>query len=302
MAPIFFTDLLKNLGKPKEAMFGMILGTFINILLDYILIIRFDLELVGAAIATLSGQFCAFLFLYLFARKFPVWKLKLKKIKGSILAFFNIIKTGFTSFLMQLTTLLLLVVHNRLFLHFGNELYVSSFGIIGYAFSAYWLIVNGFVGGTQPILSHNYIKESNNRVRKTLKMTLLFVLIFSTIYSLLFYIFPEQITSIFSQHNSELFNITRTGFRLVMFALPFAGFNVVTTIYFQAIGKNKISIFLAVSRVIFFMIPFILLLPKLLGVNGIYLIIPLSEVFASVISLFFIRYNLKHDIKYIRIK
>ena len=298
MAPIFFTDLLKNLGKPREAMFGMILGTIINIFLDCIFIFKLDLELVGAAMATLTGQFFAFLFLYLFVRRFAVWKIKLKRIKRKFVSSLSILKTGFASFIIQLSTAFLLIIHNHLFLHYGNELYVSSFGIIGYALSAYWLIANGFVGGTQPILSHNYAKDINERVRKTLKLTFLFVISFSVVYSLMFYIFPEQIISIFSKHDHELFNITSQGFKLVMYALPFAGINVISAMYFQAIGKNRISIFLAASRVIFFMIPFIFLLPGLLGVKGVFLIVPLSEVLTSIISIIFIRYNLAHDVTY----
>lgn len=298
MAPIFFADLLKNLGKPKEAMLGMILGTIINIILDFLFIFKLNLELVGAAIATLTGQFFAFLFLYLFVRRFSVWKIKLKRIKRMFVSSFGIIKTGLASFIIQISTAFLLVIHNRLFLHYGNELYVSIFGIIGYALSAYWLIVNGFVGGAQPILSHNYAKDINERVRKALKLTFLFVLSFSIIYSLVFYIFPNQIISIFSKHNIQLFNITNQAFKLVMYAFPFAGINVISVMYFQAIGKNRISIFLASSRIIFFMIPLILLLPGFLGVNGIFLIVPLSEVLTSIISIIFIRYNLANDITY----
>lgn len=302
IAPIFFTDLLKNLGKPKEAMTGMILGTLVNIFLDYILVFRLNLELVGAATATLTGQFVAFLFIFFFVRKFPIWKLKLKKIQHHISSTLNIIKTGFASFIIQLSTMALLLIHNRLFLYYGNELYVSGFGIIGYAFSAYWLIINGFVGGTQPILSHNYAKDINARVRKTLKLTFIFVMIFSITYSLMFYIFPDQIISIFSKHDIQLFNITKHGFKLVMYALPFAGINVVSAMYFQSIGKNKTSIFLAASRVIFFMIPFIFILPQYFGLSGIFLIVPLSEVFTSFISAIFIYHNLKYDVTYFTVQ
>ena len=298
MAPIFFNDLLKNLGHPKLAMMGMILGTVVNIILDYIFIFILDLELVGAAVATLSGQFIAFLFIYFFIRKNHVFKLKLEKAGKNLSMAFKIIKTGCPSFVIQISTMALLLIHNRLFLHYGNELYVSAFGIIGYALSAYWLISNGFVGGTQPILSHNYIKNLNSRVRKTLKLTFIFVISFSLVYSLLFYIFPDQIIAIFSKHDIQLYNITKLGFKLVMYALPFAGINVISAMYFQSIGKNKTSIFLAVSRVVFFMIPLILILPKTLGVNGIFLIIPLSEVFTSVLSITFIYKNLTKDNSY----
>ena len=292
LAPVFLNDLMKNLGKPREAMFAMIAGTITNIILDYVFIFIFDLELVGAALATLTGQLVATIIIVLTIRNHSIWAVKRDRFHSRYMSYLQIMKTGFTSFIIQISTMLLLLVHNRLFLHYGNELYVSSFGIIGYALTAFWLLINGFVGGSQPIISFNYAVELGSRVRKTLKISLIFIILFSTIYSLMFYIFPEQIISIFSQHDPALFNLTRRGFYLVMYALPFAGFNILVAMYYQSIGKSKTSIFLAISRVLFFMLPLILILPKVMGVNGIYLIVPLSEVGTSILSVIFLRYNL----------
>lgn len=292
MAPIFLNDLMKNLGKPKEAMFAMIAGTITNIILDYVFIFIFDLELVGAALATIVGQGVALILIIINIRNHSIWSVKRDKFNSRIRPYLQIIKTGFSSFIIQISTMILLLVHNRLFLFYGNELYVSSFGIIGYALTAFWLLINGFVGGSQPIISFNYAVELGHRVRKTLKISFMAILSFSIIYSILFYIFPEQIISIFSQHDVQLFNLTRRGFYLVMYALPFAGVNILVAMYFQSIGKSKTSIFLAVSRVIFFMLPLILFLPRVMGVDGIYLIVPLSEVGTSIVSIIFLRHNL----------
>ncbi len=292
LAPIFLNDILKNLGKPREAMFAMIVGTFINLFLDYIFIFIFDLKLVGAALATLTGQLVAASIIFLFIKKNSIWKVKRNKYHIKFLSYLNIIKTGFTSFIIQVSTMLILIIHNRLFLQYGHELYVSSFGIIGYVLTAFWLLINGFVGGTQPIICFNHAVDLVHRVRKTIKISFIFIIVFSSLFSILFYIFPEQIISIFSQHNPQLFNITKRGFYLVMFALPFAGINILVAMYFQAIGKSKTSIFLAISRVVVFMVPLIFILPNLFGVNGIYLIVPLSEVGTSIVSIIFIRHNL----------
>ncbi len=292
LAPIFLNDILKNLGKPREAMFAMIAGTITNIILDYIFIFIFNMELVGAAIATITGQLVASLVIFLFIRKHSIWKIKRNKYHLKYMSYLNIIKTGFTSFIIQVSTMLILVIHNRLFLQYGHELYVSSFGIIGYALTAFWLLINGFVSGSQPIISFNHAIASGHRVRKTVKISFVFIIGFSTFFSLLFYIFPEQIISIFSQHDPQLYNITKRGFYLVMYALPFAGINVLVAMYFQSIGKSKTSIFLAVSRVVFFMLPLILILPKMFGVNGIYLIVPFSEVGTAILSILFIKHNL----------
>ena len=300
MAPIFFSELLKNLGKPKAAMIAMICGTVTTIVLDYLLIFLANLEMLGAALATISGQLVAFLLILFFIRSHPLWQVRTAEVKVRLRSYLEILRTGFTSFVIQLSTMALLLVHNRLFLHYGDETYVSSFGIIGYALTAYWLLINGFVGGTQPIVSYNFASSLLGRVRRVLKLNLIFILCFSVLYSLLFYLFPDVIISIFSGRDIGLMVITRRGFYLVMYALPFAGINILAAMYFQAIGKVRTSIFLVVSRVVFFMIPLILILPARLGVNGIYLIVPLSEVGTSLVSMGFLYYNLYRSRTYIQ--
>lgn len=302
MAPIFLSDLLKNLGKPKEAMLAMIAGTLTTIVLDYIFIFLLELEMAGAALATIMGQLMAAFILLLLMRRQPIARVQPNRIRERYRSFLTILKGGLTSFIIQLSTMALLLVHNRLFLLYGNELYVSSFGIIGYALTAFWLLVNGFVGGTQPIVSYNHALNHRARVDNTLRLTFILVTGFSIAYALLFYIFPNQIIGIFSSHDVQLLNLTRKGFFLVMYALPFAGINIQVAMYFQAIGKTKTSAFLSLGRVVFFMIPLLLILPKLFSVNGIYLIVPLSEFFTAILSVAFLRHHQKENKKYIELR
>ena len=302
LAPIFFTELLKNLGKPRAAMASMIAGTLVTIALDYLLIFQADLKMIGAALATLAGQLTAFLLVLFFLRNHPVWKAVSAEGKAAFSSYAGILRAGLPSLVIQLSTMALLLVHNRLFLHYGNELYVSSFGIIGYGLTAYWLLVNGFVGGTQPILSYNHAAGLEARVRKVLKLTLAFVLLFSLSYSLLFYLFPDQIVAVFSGRDASLTEITRRGFFLVMYALPFAGINVLSSTYFQALGKVKSSLFLVLSRGVFFLVPLIFLLPRVFGVTGIYLIVPLSEVGTALLSASFLLAALRKSRRYLQPK
>lgn len=299
MLPIFLGDILKNLGHPRGVMLAMVAGTLVNILLDYVFIFILNLEMAGAALATISGQATATAILFFMLRREPLMKVAPNRFRERYRSYFSILKGGLTSFVIQLSTLALLLVHNRLFLHYGNELYVSSFGIIGYALTVYWLLINGFVGGMQPILSFNYAKESPARVTQLLKLSFFLIGGFSLAYSLLFYLFPEEIVRIFSSQDIQLLNLTRRGFYLVMYALPFAGLNILSAMYFQSIGKTKTSIFLSLGRVVFFMLPFIILLPRLFYVTGIYLIVPLSEICTAFLSFFFLRRNQRESRKYL---
>lgn len=296
IAPIIFNDFLKNMGKPREAMISMLFGSITNIVLDFILIFVFDLRLLGAGIATVTGQFVAFLFMIYFSKTHPIWKIK-KKITKPLIGYFQIIHTGFTSFIIQITTMLLLIIHNQLFLHYGNELYVSSFGVIGYGITIFWMVTMGFAGGAQPIISYTFGANKIERTNKITKRGYLFTVGFSILYMLMFFIFPTQIASLFTQ-DQTLIAMTTKAIYLMMYALPFAAYNIFTATYFQSIGHTKKAVFLTAGRVVLFMLPFAIVLPQLLGVDGIYLIIPLSEIGTFFISLSMRLYHLKHITRY----
>ena len=193
--------------------------------------------------------------------------------------------------------MLLLIIHNQLFLHYGNELYVSSFGVIGYGITVFWIVTMGFAGGAQPILSYNFSANLIDRTRKITKRGYCFTVGFAIIYMLFFYLFPTQIASLFT-HDPTLIEMTKKAIYLMMYALPFAAYNIFTATYFQSIGHTKKAICLTGGRVLLLMIPLAAILPNIFGVNGIYLIIPFSEIGAFFISVGVRLYHSKHIKRY----
>ena len=178
IAPIIFNDLLKNMEKPREAMISMFFGSITNIILDFLLVFVFNLKLLGAGIATVTGQLIAFILMIYFSKSHIIWRTK-RKIKNPLTGYFQIIQTGFTSFIIQITTMLLLIIHNQLFLHYGNELYVSSFGA-----------------------------NLMDKTKKIAKRGYGFTVGFAFIYMLVFYLFPTQIASLFT-HDPTLIEMTK---------------------------------------------------------------------------------------------
>ncbi|AMP20257.1 hypothetical protein AZF37_02880 [endosymbiont 'TC1' of Trimyema compressum] len=191
----------------------------------------------------------------------------------------------------------LLIIHNQLFLHYGNELYVSSFGVIRYGITVFRMITMGFAGGAQPILSYNFGANLIDRKNKIAKRGYYFTIGFAFIYMLIFYLFPAQIAKLFT-HDPNLIEMTKNAIYLMMYALPFAAYNIFTATYFQSIGHTKKAVFITSSRVLLFVLPLAAILPNVLGVNGIYLIIPFSEIGAFFISLGVRIYHLKHIKRY----
>ena len=132
----------------------------------------------------------------------------------------------------------------------------------------------GFLGGAQPILSYNFGANLIDRTNKIAKRGYCFTVGFAFIYMLIFYLFPTQIAKPFT-HDPNLIEITKNTIYLMMYALPFADYNIFTATYFQSYSSYPQAVFITGSRVLLFMIPLAAILPNVLGVNSIYLIIPL---------------------------
>jgi len=275
---IALDPLVRNDGKPGFAMICLVIGVLINLVLDYLFVMRMGMGVTGAAVATviafsLSG---ILLSLYLFSR-WAGLRLKYRAFclePGTII---RIMKAGLPSFAMQFSTFFLLFTNNYMLLRYGSELAVSGYGIIGYVFSTFSLIFEGIAVGTQPIIGFNYGARCYSRVAGTLKMA--FISGFGTGAAgfLLLSIFPEQVIHIFNHDNPELLEITLNGMGIFMFALLAQGTVMLGSVYFQSINRVRSALFIQLGKVFLFLLPLLLTLPPLLGLNGVWLATPAAE-------------------------
>ena len=275
---IALDPIVRNDGKPGLAMICLAAGVFVNVVLDYLFIMRMGMGITGAAIATviafsLSG---ILLSLYLFSGRAGL-RLKPRSFCLKSEEVSRIMKVGLPSFAMQFSTFFILFGNNYMMLKYGSELAVSGYGIIGYAFSIFSLIFEGIAVGTQPIIGFNYGARCYSRVALTLKMAVISCLGTGVVGFLLLSIFPEQVIHIFNHDSPELLEITLNGMGIFIFALLAQGTVMLGSVYFQSINRVRSALFIQLGKVFLFLLPLLLILPPILGLDGVWLATPAAE-------------------------
>lgn len=270
--------LVRNDGRPNYSMIAMVLGIIINFGLDYLFIIRMQMGVTGAAMATVIAFSVSgiLLFIYLISGQARL-KLKLRSMRLEPGIALGIIRAGLPSLAMQLANFILLFANNYMLLRYGSELAVSGYAIIGYTFSIFSLLVEGIAIGAQPIIGFNYGTRNYHRVAKTLKISIVSCLGIGAIGFLLVSFFPEQLIYIFNHDNPELMAITRNGMEIVAFSFLAEGTVVLSSIYFQSISRVRSALFIQIGKVFLFLLPLLWILPSLVGLDGVWLATPAAD-------------------------
>jgi len=275
---IALDPLVRNDGKPGLCMNIMIAGVVLNVVLDYLFVMRMGMGMSGAAIATiLSFALPAVLLMhYLFGSEAKL-KLRLKTMRFKIGTLLQILRAGLPSFVMQMSLALVLFAHNYMLLRHGSELAVSAYGIIGYVFSIFYMLFEGVALGVQPIIGFNYGAGSYGRVSKILKLTILSCIFIGVLGFALLYFFPEDVVRIFSRDDSELLKITLRGMNIFMFSLLVEGTVLLATIYYQSINRVRAALFINLGKIFVLLFPLLFILPLYFGLDGVWSASPVTE-------------------------
>ncbi len=270
--------LVRNDGNPRLCMNIMIAGVIVNLVLDYLFIMRMGTGMVGAAFATIvSFALPALLFMnYLFGKDAKL-KLRLKAMKFKLSTQFQILRAGLPSFVMQFSLALVLFAYNYMLLMYGSELAVSAYGIIGYVLSIFSMLFEGIALGVQPIIGFNYGAGYYERVSKTLKLTILSCILTGVFGFLLISLFPEKVVQIFSQGDSELLEVTLRGMKIFIFSLLVEGTVLLTAIYYQSINRIRAALFIYFGKIFVVLFPLLFILPIFFGLDGVWAASPATE-------------------------
>ena len=179
-------------------------------------------------------------------------------------------------FIMHITTSMVNIIINRYLIIKGGDYAVGAFGIIATMLFLIASIQQGICQGMQPILSFNYGAGHINRVKKTLKQSLISASIVSVIGFILFQLFAGQIMRSFT-NNSSLISIGIEGFKYTTLLLPVTGLQLISTSFFQAIKQPVKAIIINISRQFVFLIPALIILSNKLGLDGIWLSTPVAD-------------------------
>lgn len=296
-APAFLLNnimqaFVRNDKNPRLSMLAMICGSVSNVILDYIFIFPLDMGIFGAIFATGLAPIISMLIImpYILKRKNGF---HLTIIKLDLESILEIISKGFTAFITEATSGIVMFVFNLLILEISGNLGVAAFGIISVISLVVIAIYTGLSQGIQPIISHYYGKNDKEKVEKILKYGLLTQIFLSLIIYLTIYFGRDLFTSFYNEEgNIILQRYASKGLVLYFLACPFIGINIVTSTFFASTEKVKLSQIISLSRGFIILVPLAFLMAKNFKLNGVWLSYPISEILVSLISLFLIWKNL----------
>ena len=286
-------NVIRAEGYPRIAMFVIMIPAIVNMILDPVFIVWLDMGIAGAAWATTIS--------YISSASFSVWFFTIGKsqmrftssiIKPDSEIIRETLSLGSVTFARQGTISVLAIVLNNSLFVYGGELGLAIYGIIGRLMMFANFPVLGITQGFIPIVGYNFGAGLMQRVSKIIKLsmtsaTIIAFMIFSGIM-----IFTPQIISIFT-NDEELIRETIPALRMAFLATPLIAINLLGSAYFQAIGRAKPALILALSKQGFLLIPLIFLLPLQFGINGIWISFPIADLGAAIITGLYFRYAYK---------
>ncbi len=277
-------NLVRAEGDARYAMTVMLVAIGVNIILDPIFIFGLNMGIKGAAYATIIAQFCGFLYIILY---YILGKSSLNirrvhfRMKWRIIK--EMVSLGFASFIRQVSMSFLIIVVNNSLRAYGGDITIAVFSVVNRVVMFATMPLIGTVAGVQPMIGFNYGANNMGRVRESLKTSVLSTVTIGAVFFILFMAIPSKIINLFST-DVELINNGVFPLRMIMLLFPFIGFQIIGAAFFQSIGKASPSIVLSLIRQVLFLIPLILLLPLLLGINGIWIAFPIADLLAIIIT------------------
>lgn len=280
-------------GSPKTAMMSMFIGAGFNILFDYLFIYRFQLGMTGAALATIGGQGLSALWgISYFISKRSNMKLRLKYMKLSVRRISDIILAGLPSFTNQISGSILSLVLNNALRLYGGAVAIAGMGAISSLQQLLVLPTIGISHGAQPIIGYNRGAENYHRIKETLGKAIMTATIIALIGFIVTRLFPETLIGFFG-NEKEFLNFGGKAIRIWLLMLPVIGVQIIGSLYFQAVGRPRISLLLTLSRQILILLPMLLLMSNLFGLEGILVSAPIADAISFLITGGFLLVELK---------
>ena len=276
-------------GKPKFAMYAMIIPAISNILLDIVFIKFLGLGMFGAGLATSISYAACGLFIFGF---FLSKKSELSILAKNFILSFSIVKEivqlGGVTVARQGTISVLMIVLNATLFTYGGENAIAVYGIINRVMMFALFPVLGVTQGFLPIAGYNIGAKNNDRVRKVIKIAIIYGSAVASLIFLGIICFPEAIARLFTS-DVALIEETPKALLYVFLATPVVTAQLIGSAYFQAAGKALPALALTLLKQGVFLIPLVYILPKFFGLNGVWFSFPVADVLATLVTLLFLR-------------
>lgn len=268
-------------GRPAIAMYSVLIGALLNIILDPIFIFQFGMGVKGAALATIISQACsaAWVLSFLFSRRasLPLEKRHMKLNRKILL---SMLALGVSPFIMASTESMVGFVLNSSLKAFG-DIYVSALTVLQSAMQFASVPLTGFAQGFVPIVSYNYGHGDGKRVKECFRIVLITMFLFNLLLMLLMILLPSTVASAFTS-DARLIDTVRWTMPVFLAGMTIFGLQRACQNMFVALGQARISIFIALLRKVILLIPLALILPHFWGVTGVYAAEAISDATAAI--------------------
>lgn len=282
-------------GSPSWSMASMLLGAVVNIILDPVFIFGLHLGMIGAASATVIGQCISFIISLIYFFRTKTFKLNKKSFIPDFKAFSGALKLGMSSFITQMTIVIISLVCNIMLAKYGA---MSQYGvdipiaIIGIESKVFTVVINlvvGIVLGCQPIIGYNIGAKNHDRVKLLYRSILMCTIIIGIASTALFEFAPRAVVGIFGTPKNipnpeDYWIFAEKTFRIFLSLVTFTCIIKMTSIFFQAAGKPIQAIISSMIRDIICFIPLILILPRFFGIEGILFAAPIADFIAMIVA------------------
>jgi len=296
-APLFIISeillsFVRNNGSPKRAMTAMIIGSLMNVIMDYIFLVVLDMGMEGAAYATiLSPAISIFIYApFILSKKN---KLKFVKLRLSFKSLLDVSHLGLTVFINEFGFGLVMLIFNSRIMYLNGDMGVAAFGIITNISIVINAIFTGIATGMQPLLSTAYGRNNKKHIRSVLKLGILVTFFTFVLFYTITTIFSEPIINIFNSDGSdELLKLTTVGFYIYFSAYLFNSMNTIIGQYFAAINQAKLGFVISILHAGIIIIPLLFLFSYFWGITGAWLSFLIAEFIILGISTFLlVRYH-----------
>lgn len=272
---------VRNDGAPKLAMFAMLMGSFFNIIFDYIFIFPLQMGILGAVLATGFSPVVGMLILSLhLIRKNN--RFHLVKTRPCFLMAASIFSLGLPTLVTELSSGIVIIVFNIIILKLEGNIGVAAYGVVANISLVVASIYTGMAQGVQPLISRAFGHGDKRTIRQLLRYSLITVMILSCLIYAAVFTFTEPVVQIFnSENNLRLQEIAMVGMKLYFTAAFFMGFNTIISVFFTSVEKAAPAQLISLMRGLFIIIPTAFIMSELFGITGVWLAFPVTEMIVT---------------------
>lgn len=275
--------------KPHLGLYITIAAGVTNIVLDALFIAVFHWGLVGAALATAMGQFLGALIpMILFANRKNHWTLHLGKPDLDGKSLVKACVNGSSEFLSNISMSVVAMLFNAQLLKYAGNDGVAAYGVIMYVNMIFIGIIFGFTMGTSPIISYHYGANNTGELKNLLKKSSIIIAIVSVMMAILGQVLASPLAHLFASYDDSLLAMTIHAFSIYSISFLFCGVGIFGSSLFTALNNGPISAMLSMARTVVLQVLFVMLLPLIWGIDGIWWSVAFSETCAAMISILFI--------------